>query len=169
MVVWRVGFIGAVIGRGMLTIGRFGFGRREKFNSRRFFTWFAWFFVINYLICLAILYLSEPALTGPFGGWQWLLWPLIISSIANLFAFARPALSVLEEASATSQGRSRSSTPTQLPSNASRGAIAAGIFGLAVAAAIRFSVSGFIFFFTTRFSSNTKTPPSIPPVLILAS
>src|SRR6266705_675672 len=85
-------------------------------------------FVINYLICLAILYSSEPAFTGPFGGWQWLLWPLVISSIANLFAFARPALNVLEDASAVSQGRpraTRNSTASQVPANASRGAIAA--------------------------------------------
>src|SRR5206468_8910299 len=123
----------------ILSIGRLGFGRREAFNRRKFFNWFAGFFVLNYLICLFILYFSEPALTGPFWGWQWLLWPLVISSIANLFAFARPALNVLEDASAVSQGRarsSRSSSTTQLPANASRGAIAAGIFGLVVAAVI---------------------------------
>src|SRR6266851_821962 len=169
MVIFLLALIGTLIVMAILTIGRLGFGRREKFNSRRFITWFAWFFVINYLICLAILYLSEPALTGPFGGWQWLLWPLIISSIANLFAFARPALSVLEEASATSQGRSRSSTPTQLPSNASRGAIAAGIFGLAVVAVIGIVVSGLIVVFTTWFDSNAKALAAIPQVHIEAS
>src|SRR3981081_4051286 len=119
MVIFLLALIGTLIVMAILTIGRLGFGRREKFNNRRFFTWFAWFFVINYLICLAILYLSEPALTGPFWGWQWLLWPLVISSIANLFAFARPALGALEDASAISQGRPRSvrGTSTQIPAN----------------------------------------------------
>lgn len=169
MVIFLLALIGTLIVMAILTIGRLGFGRREKFNNRRFLTWFAWYFVINYLICLAILYLSEPALTGPFGGWQWLLWPLTISSIANLFAFARPALNVLEEASATSQGRSRSGAPTQLPSNASRGAIAAGIFGLAVAAVIGIVISGLIVVFTTWFDSNAKALASIPQVQVEAS
>src|SRR5438128_6844683 len=138
MIIFLLALIGAVVVMAILTIGRLGFGRREAFNSRRFITWFAWFFGINYLICLAILYFSEPALTGPFGGWQWLLWPLVISSIANLFAFARPALSVLEEASNASQGRTRSthSSTTTIPANASRAAVAAGSFGLIFARVI---------------------------------
>src|SRR5712692_8140977 len=126
MVIFLLALIGTVIVMAILTIGRLGFGRREAFNRRKFFNWFASFAVVNYLLCLLILYFSEPALTGPFWGWQWLLWPLVISSIANLFAFARPALSVLEEASAASQGRTSStrSSATTIPANASRGAIA---------------------------------------------
>src|SRR5579863_1812907 len=171
MIVFLLALIGTVIVMAILTIGRLGFGRREKFEVRRFAKWFGWFAVINYIICLAVLYFSEPALTGPFGGWQWLLWPLVISSIANLFAFARPALNVLEDASAVSQGRSRAgrSTPTQIPANASRGAIAAGIFGLIVAAVIGIVVSGLIVVFTTWFDSNAKALANIPQVKIEAS
>src|SRR5579885_1422355 len=54
----------------ILTIGRLGFGRREKFVAQKFFRWFAWYFVFNFILCLAVLYFAEPALTGPFGGWQ---------------------------------------------------------------------------------------------------
>src|SRR3989441_3433507 len=166
MVIFLLALIGTIIVMAILTIGRLGFGRRETFNARKFFRWFAWFFVINYLICLAILYFSEPAFTGPFGGWQWLLWPLAISSIANLFAFARPALNVLEDASAASQGvpRSKRGTPTQLPANASRGAIAAGIFGLIVAGVIGIVISSLIVIFTTWFDSNAKALAAIPQV-----
>jgi hypothetical protein len=166
MVIFLLALIGAVVVMAILSIGRLGFGRREVFNRRKFFRWFAWYFVINYVLCLFILYVSLPALTGPFGGWQWLLWPLVISSIANLFAFIRPALSLMEAASATSQGRSssRSSTPTQLPTNASRGAIAAGIFGLVVAVVIGIAVSGLIVVFTTWFDSNAKALAAIPNV-----
>ncbi len=171
MVIFLLALIGTIIVMAILTIGRLGFGRREKFDRRMFLTWFAWFFVINYLLCLAILYFSEPAFTGPFGGWQWLLWPLAISSIANLFAFARPALGVLEEASALSQGRSRStsSAATQIPGNASRGAIAAGIFGLVVTVLIGIVVSGLIVVFTTWFDSNAKALAAIPNVHIESS
>ena len=171
MVIFLLALIGTLIVMAILTIGRLGFGRREAFNQRKFVNWFAAFFVLNYIICLLILYTSEPALTGPFWGWQWLLWPLVISSIANLFAFARPALNVLEDASAVSQGRSRSSrsSPTQLPANASRGAIAAGIFGLVVAAVIGIVVSGLIVVFTTWFDTNAKALAAIPQVRTEAS
>src|SRR3989440_6077507 len=171
MVIFLLALVGTIIVMAILTIGRLGFGRREAFNPRRFFRWFASFFVINYLICLAILYFSEPAFTGPFGGWQWLLWPLVISSIANLFAFARPALSVIEEASAVSQGvpRSKRNAPTQLPADASRGAIAAGIVGLIVAGVIGIVISGLIVVFTTWFDSNAKALAAIPNVKIESS
>jgi hypothetical protein len=166
MIIFLLALIGTLVVMAILSIGRLGFGRREAFNRRKFFNWFAGFFVLNYLLCLFILYFSLPALTGPFWGWQWLLWPLIISSVVNLFAFARPALNVLEEASAVSQGRPRTSrsSPTQLPANASRGAIAAGIFGLVVAAVIGIVVSGLIVVFTTWFDSNAKALAAIPQV-----
>ncbi|OLB29158.1 MAG: hypothetical protein AUH05_21940 [Ktedonobacter sp. 13_2_20CM_53_11] len=166
MIIFLLALIGTLIVMAILTIGRLGFGRREAFDRQKFSRWFAAYFVLNYILCLLILYFSEPALTGPFWGWQWLLWPLVISSIANLFAFARPALNALEDASAVSQGRSRSSqnSPTKLPTSASRGTIAAGIFGLVVAAVIGIVVSGLIVVFTTWFDSNAKALAAIPQV-----
>jgi len=166
MIIFLLALIGTLIVMAILTIGRLGFGRREAFDGQKFSRWFAAYFVLNYILCLLILYFSEPALTGPFWGWQWLLWPLVISSIANLFAFARPALNALEDASAVSQGRSRSSqnSPTKLPTSASRGTIAAGIFGLVVAAVIGIVVSGLIVVFTTWFDSNAKALAAIPQV-----
>jgi hypothetical protein len=151
----------------LLTIGRLGFGRREPFIRRKFIRWFIGYFVFNFIFCLLIIYISEPALTGPFGGWQWILWPLVISSIGNLFSFARPALGTLEDISAMGQGRrSGRANPITLPTDASRGAIAAGIFGLAVAAGIGIVVAGLIVVFTTWFDSNAKALAAIPNVTI---
>ncbi len=165
MIIVLLALIGAIIVMAILTIGRLGFGRREKFVAQKFFRWFAWYFVFNFILCLAILYFAEPALTGPFGGWQWLLWPLAISSIANLFAFARPALQALEEASAASQGRSRGNRPDlSVSSQASRGAIAAGIFGLIFVGVIAIVVGGLIVVFTTWFDSNAKALAAIPNI-----
>src|SRR6266516_2818519 len=166
MVIFLLALIGTLIVMAILTIGRLGFGRREAFNRGKFTRWFIIFAIINYLICLFILYTSEPALTGPFWGWQWVLWPLVISSVANLFAFARSAVSVLEDASAISQGKPRSarSTSTTIPANASRGAIAAGILGLVVAAVVGIVISGLIVVFTTWFDSNAKALAAIPQV-----
>ena len=171
MNIFLIALIGTLIVMFILVIGRLGFGRREAFNAARFFRWFAWYFVINFVLSLLILYFGQPALTGPFGGWQWVFTPLVISSIANLFVFARPALGVLEEASAISQGRPRSthSTPTQLPVKASRGAIAAGVFGLVVVGVLGFVVSGLIIVFSTWFDSNAKALAAIPNVKIESS
>src|SRR5258708_3811353 len=128
MNIFLLALIGALIVMAILSIGRLAFGRREKFDARKFFTWFGWYFAFNYIFCLATLYFSEPALTGPFGGWQWLLWPLLLSSIGNLIVFARPALGVLEEASALSQGRYGSSKniTSTIPTDFSRVTFAAG-------------------------------------------
>jgi hypothetical protein len=171
MVIFLLALIGTIIVMAVLTIGRLGFGRREAFNSRKFLTWFAWYFVINYILCLLILYLSEPALTGPFGGWQWVLGPLLISSIANLFAFARPAMGVLEDASAVSQGRPRnlSRPASRIPANISRGAVAAGIFGLVVVGVLGIVASILITIFTTWFDVNAKALAAIPHVVIQKS
>ena len=167
MIVLLLALIGTAIVMAILTIGRLGFGRRDVFNRVKFIRWLVGYSIFNYLLCLAIVYFSEPALTGPFGGWQWVLWPLVISSIGNLFAFARPALSTLEDISAASQGRtSTRKTSTQLPADISRGAIAAGIFGLVVAAGIGIVVAGLIVVFTTWFDSNAKALAAIPNVTV---
>lgn len=166
MIVLLLALIGAIIVMAILTVGRLAFGRRETFVAKKFWRWFIGYSIFNFLLCLAIVYFSEPALTGPFGGWQWVLWPLVISSIGNLFAFARPALSTLEDLSAASQGRSGTRRPTPMPNTASRGAIAAGIFGLAIAVGIGIVVAGLIVVFTTWFDTNAKALAAIPNITV---
>src|SRR6516225_5702152 len=167
MIILLLALIGALLVMAILSIGRLAFGRRELFIARKFVRWFIGYFIFNYVFCLLILYVSEPALTGPFGGWQWILLPLVVSSIGNLIAFARPMLGTLEAAAAASQGqRSTRDNPISLPTEASRGAIAAGIFGLAVAATIGIIVSGLIVVFTTWFDSNAKALAAIPNIKV---
>lgn len=173
MIILLLALIGALVVMAILSIGRLAFGRREVFQAKKFFTWFAAYFIFNYLFCLLILYFGEPALTGPFGGWQWILWPLLLSSLGNLFAFFRPAMGVLEEASAISQGRYRGtatkSTTTSIPKNYSRGAVAAGIFGLIVVGVVGIVATILIGIFTTWFDVNAKALAAIPNVHIMSS
>src|SRR5579883_3316677 len=168
MIILLLALLGTLIVMAILTIGRLGFGRSEPFDARKFIRWFIRYFIFNYIVCLFILYVSEPALTGPFGGWQWVLWPLVVSSLINLFAFVRPMMGALEDVSAISQGRRSSlrGNPAQVPANASRGAIAAGVFGLVVAATIGLVVAGLIVVFTTWFDSNAKALAAIPHITI---
>ncbi len=172
MVIFLLALIGALAVMVILTIGRLAFGRNEQFNSRKFFTWFGIYFVVNFVLGLLILYFGEPALTGPFGGWQWILGPLFISSIANLFAFARPAMGILEEAAAISQGHSgtgRRGATVNMPSRYSRGVVAAGIFGLIFVAVLGIVATILITIFTTWFDVNAKVLAAIPNVHVMAS
>ena len=171
MIILVLALIGTLIVMAILTIGRLGFGRSEAFNAKTFSRWFLRYAIFNYILSLIILYVSEPALTGPFGGWQWVLWPLVLSSFLNLFAYLRPMMGALEDVSAMSQGRRPvgRSTSTRIPANASRGAIAAGIFGLIIAGAVGLVISGLIVVFTTWFDSNAKALAAIPHVTMEAS
>ncbi len=172
MGLFLLALIGTLIVMIVLCIGRFAFSRREQFDRRKFLRWFIGYFIFNYLVCLAILYFTQPALTGPFWGWQWVLWPLTFSSIGNLFAFAAPAVGVLEEAAAMSQGgraRSASSVSGRMPSKYSRGSIAAGIFGLIVVGVIGIVAAILITIFTTWFDTNAKALAAIPNVKMHAS
>lgn len=171
MIILLLALLGTLLVMAILTIGRLGFGRKEKFDAKKFLRWFIRYFIFNYIFSLFIIYVSEPALTGPFGGWQWVLWPLVVSSLINLFAFLRPMMGALEDVSAISQGRRSSlrGNPTQVPASASRGAIAAGVFGLVVAAAIGLLVAGLIVVFTTWFDSNAKALAAIPHITVAQS
>ncbi|HEY1350577.1 MAG TPA: hypothetical protein VGF67_13215 [Ktedonobacteraceae bacterium] len=171
MIILLLALFGSLAVMAILTIGRLGFGRSEPFDANKFGRWAIRYFIFNYIVCLLILYVSEPALTGPFGGWQWILWPLVLSSLLNLFAFFRPMMGMLEDVSAMSQGR-RAPTgrnATRIPTNTSRRATAAGIFGLVVAAAIGLLAAGLIVVFTTWFDSNARALAAIPQVTIAQS
>jgi hypothetical protein len=170
MAIFLLALSGTVAVMLILSIGRLAFGRREKFESKRFFSWLLRYFIFNYIVCLAILYFSLPALTGPFWGWQWLVWPLIFSCVGNLFAFARPAIGVLEDVSTAAQsGRFRTvgGTPDRsMPRNFSRGAVAAAIFGLIVAGLVGIVAPLLITIFTTWFDVNAKALAAIPNVVV---
>lgn len=172
MIIFLLALIGAVAVMIVLAIGRLAFGRREKFDRRKFFPWLLRYFIFNYLFCLLILYLSLPALTGPFWGWQWLVWPLIISCVANLFAFARPAVGMLEDVSAAAQGggfRTVGGSSQSIPRDFSRGAVAAAIFGLIIAGLVGIVAPLLITIFTTWFDINAKALAAIPNVRIQKS
>src|SRR5260221_11186750 len=47
--------------------------------------WAAGLWIFNFLLDLAILYFAMPALTGPYCGGQWLLWPLLLTGALAQF------------------------------------------------------------------------------------
>jgi hypothetical protein len=173
MIILLLAVIGTLVIMAILSAGRLIFGRSEQFDLRKFGNWFLRYFIFNFVFSLAIMYFGEPALTGPFAGWQWLLWPLALSCIGNLFAFIAPALGVLEDVAIASQGgRARSTSSNSSATsrrNRSRGNIAAGIFGLAVVAVLGIAAPILITIFTTWFDTNAKALAAIPQVHIQTS
>ena len=159
MVIFLLALIGTLIVMAVLTVGRLWFGRRETVDKRKFFGWLLRYSIFNYLFCLFILYFTLPALTGPFWGWQWVLWPLLISSLGNLFALSGATLTILESSIGSSRRRS-------VPVNSSRGKVAAGIFGLIVVAMIGIVATFLISIFTTWFDGNAKALAAIPNVKV---
>ncbi len=165
MIIFLLALIGALLVMVVLTIGRLWFGRREGFEARTFVRWFIGYFIFNYLISLFILYFSMPAFTGPFWGWQWVLWPLFLSSVGNLVASTGRAFALLEASMNASRGGTfspsgRSST------RPSRGVIAAGIFGLIFVGVLGIAATILISIFTTWFDGNAKALAAIPNVQV---
>ncbi len=161
MIIFLLALIGTLVVMAVLTVGRLWFGRRETLDTRRLLGWFLRYLIFNYLFCLFILYFFLPALTGPFGGWQWVLWPLLISSLGNLLSFSGVTLSILESSKGSSTSSRRS-----VAVNSSRGKVAAGIFGLIFVGVIGIVATFLISIFTTWFDGNAKALAAIPNVKI---
>jgi hypothetical protein len=165
MVIFLLALIGAVIVMVILTVGRLCFGRSEALDRRAFTRWFIGFFIFNYVFCLIIVYVSLPALTGPFWGWQWVLWPLLISSVLNLFSFAGGVGGALAIGLSMSQGQVAQPTG----SKGSRRSIAAGVLGLIAFVVLGIVATILINVFTTWFDTNAKVLAAIPQITVAAS
>jgi hypothetical protein len=173
MIIFLLALVSTAFVLVVLTIGRLWFGRREGFETRKFVRWLIGYFIFNYLFSLFILYFSMPALTGPFWGWQWVLWPLFLSSIGNLIASTGRAFAVLEVGMSAGMGglanaRSRRSSANS-STKPSRGVIAAGIFGLIFVGVIGIAATVLISIFTTWFDGNAKALAAIPNVQVQSS
>lgn len=160
MVIFLLALIGTLVVMAVLMVGRLWFGRRETLDKPKFLGWFLRYAVLNYLLCLFILYFYLPALTGPFWGWQWVLWPLLISSLGNLFALPGVTLTILESRMGSSRRRQ------SIPVNSSRGKVATGIFGLIVIGVLGIVATLLISIFTTWFDGNAKALAAIPNVKV---
>ena len=159
MIILLLALIGTLIVMTVLTVGMLWFGRREILDKRGFLVWFLRYSIFNYLFCLFILYFYGPALTGPFWGWQWVLWPLLVSSLGNLFALPRVLLALLERSVISSRQQS-------ISVNSSRRKVAAGIFGLIFVGVVGVVVTFLISIFTTWFDVNAKALAGIPHVKV---
>ncbi|BCL82985.1 hypothetical protein ccbrp13_54500 [Ktedonobacteria bacterium brp13] len=170
MVVLLLALVGALIVMALLSIGRLSFGRSKPFDVRNFIRWFISLFIFNFIFCLLIVYFGMPALTGPFWGWQWILWPLLISSVFCFFTFAGGARTAMNIGIGLGTGQMPTqSGTTKEGALAGRHGIAAGIFGLIVVVVIGIVATFGINIFTTWFDGNAKVLAAIPHITVESS
>lgn len=177
MSIFLIALIEAAAVIAILLIGRLTLGRHIPAEWPRIARWLGITFVVNYLLSLLILYFAQPALTGPYGGWQWVLWPLLLTSIFNLFSVMRV---MVNRANALGQGptfaRHTAGNRTRIiditpdgSANASdhnRGKVRAGMVGLGVVIFMLLIVNPVWAISTTWFDGNAKALAHIPHVIM---
>jgi hypothetical protein len=186
IIVWLAA-IGATVVTALLTGLAWAFGRGRWPAWRVVGLWAGRLWAINFVLDLLILYFEEPALTGPYGGWQWLLWPLLLSAIYVSFGGgvgkARGAFESLNArmgamgagfggvTSFKANGRRRGGgrVVSSEPSGSAVPAAAAGVAALALVALIVIVVNGLIVVSTTWFDPNAKALAAIPNIKMVSS
>lgn len=145
--------------------------------------WAARLWLINIVLDVAILYLANPALTGPYWGFQWLLWPLLVSGVLALFggSFRRIRLAVgaftrrvndgstftiktlLRDGDAKTVDAKTADAKWQRGLAPHTGALA-GALALALVIIVGVVVNGLIAAGTTWFDPNAKALAAIPQI-----
>jgi hypothetical protein len=174
----------AVLGASIVTAIMVGlallFGRQAKAGSRELALWALRLWIFNLILDLIILYLAEPAITGPYWGGQWLIWPLLLTGGFALFGGGVDRVrSAVEdfthrintgEFPIRTQRTQRRSSFRVVDQNApaAQGVPAsptAGTAAIALALIVALLVNGLITISTTWFDGNAKALASIPQII----
>jgi hypothetical protein len=178
MIIFWLAALGATLVTAILVGLVYLFARKQRPNPRDLLPWAATLWGFNLVLNLLILYFFQPPMTGPYWGWQWLIWPLILSGVFALFGGGFRQMRVTidslterinAEGSFRRGGKAsrdwvderppKSSQPGRLQVGALAG-VAAIVLGLAIATI----VNGLIVAGTTWFDGNVKALASIPSV-----
>ena len=179
IIIW-LAVLGASIVTAVMVALALLFGRRAKASPRDLAFWAMRLWIFNLVLDLAILYLAEPAITGPYWGGQWLIWPLLLTGVFALFGGGvdrvRAAIDDFTHRINTgdfqfraTRGQRRSSfrVVEQTPP-ASTGVPAspqAGSAAIALALIVVLLVNGLITVGTTWFDGNAKALAAIPHIV----
>ncbi len=176
MIIVGLAAIGATIVTALLLGMAYALGRKQWPSVRLWAIWAARLWAINFVLDLLILYFAMPALTGPYGGWQWLLWPLAFSGIYALFGGsflrAQQTLGALNERMsgiASMNGGGRGARGRRVVGQQPEGGVPSGALagGLAILAALAIGIviNGLIVAGTTWFDGNAKALAAIPHIV----
>lgn len=169
--------VGALIVTFIMIVARYVLARNSPPKPGDLARWGAVVFSGNFLLDLLILYFAMPALTGPYFGWQWLLWPLLLTGVVVTFgggALAGRGLAEMLSAGMGAGGFGRGParrfprTVNARPAvgGTSAGMAAAGVFAIGLTLLVAFIANGLIVVSTTWFDPNAKVLAAIPHIII---
>jgi hypothetical protein len=167
MVVVGLALIGAVVVTAILAIVRLALTEAQghRLAASELGRWAAAIFAGNLVLDLLILYFATPALTGPYNGWQWLLWPLLLTGVVVLagsgWSGGHSLMDVLAQ-NTGGQWRPRAARPRgrvvdaggRVTSGLGRGQ--AGLFAIGLVLVTGIVVNGLVAVSTTWFDGNAK-------------
>jgi hypothetical protein len=182
VIVW-LALVGATLVVGLLVALVYATARRGSApDSSTVIRWAVKLWVINFVLELAILYLAEPALTGPYWGGQWLFLPLLLTGILAFFGSSltqvRSAIDSFTErvngayplGTITGTPRARvvkeASTPGRVLGTAPRTSSLAGALAVGLVVALALFGNGAITVATTWFNPNTQQLAAIPHIIV---
>lgn len=178
MIIFWLAVLGALIVTGILVALAYLAARGKPLDVRAVGIWALRLFAFNFVLELLILYLAMPALTGPYWGGQWLLWPLLLTGLLALFGGsllqARSALNSfsrqVNEGNIFVLGRGRGRGPfvdsTPPPrAGVPRTSGVAGAVAIALVFIIAIAVNGIITIGTTWFDPNAKALAAVPTIV----
>ncbi len=170
MIIVGLALLGALIVTAILVGARLLLNRGPVNVQRAILPWAGLIFGLNFIFDLIILYFAMPALTGPYGGWQWLLWPLLLSGIlCAVLGGAAAGRNLMERFAQQAPIRFRrnvSATPPGVARLMADGAGGAGIIAVALALFVALIANSVIAISTTWFDPNAKALADIPHVQV---
>lgn len=176
-IVW-LALIGATIVTALMLGLALALSRGRGVAPRALALWAAPIWALNFIADLLILYFAMPALTGPYSGWQWLLWPLALTGLyvafggsvmgvtrsMNAFNTRLMSLSDVTNGAGRGAGRGKRVVGDQ-PEGGMPAAALAGIAAVVVALLVGAVVNGMIVAGTTWFDPNAKALAHIPNIV----
>jgi hypothetical protein len=176
MVIIWLALIGAVIVTAIMVGVRAALvlGQGQRLVLEEVGRWAAGILIGNFLLDILILYFALPALTGPYGGWQWLLWPLLLTGIVVFVSTSRAGgrslLESLAENAAGSGFRVAAGRPPRRVVNTRRsnegtGRGLAGLVAIGLVLVTAFVVNGLVVVSSTWFTPNARTLAHIPHMI----
>ena len=177
MIILWLALLGAAAITGIVVAARYAFARGAPGPVGDLARWAVGIFIGNFLFDLLILYFDMPALTGPYGGWQWLLWPLFLTGGVVIFGGGVVGgRNILETIAENASGGTRGFVPgyrrprivdaRRPPAASGLGLAGAGVFAIALVLVTAFVVNGLIVVGTTWFDPNAKALAHIPRITV---
>lgn len=165
---------GSVIVTVALLLLRFAVNRKGQLFTRSTIWWIGNVFAINMVVDLVILYFDMPAITGPYGGWQWLFWPAVLSGVLSLFLGGVANLGDLvqqmsQTAGNASRGKVVDMRPPRLRLTGMSGIATAGFIVIGLSFFVVIVANTLISIGTTWFDPNTNALAAIPHVQMMSA